>query len=59
MNMYLKELELNMERDVYDMYQDIPAKESGSTNECFGIPYEKFKDYIKKEINRKNNKIIK
>lgn len=53
----LKELSDDMGKEEYDMYQDIPAKESGSTNECFGLPYERFKDYLKKEINRKYNKI--
>ena len=57
MNIYLEELNLDMGRDIYDMYQDIPAKESGSTNECFGLPYEKFEDYLQKEINRKYNKV--
>ena len=33
----LKELNLYMGIKEYEMYQDIPAKESGSTNECYGI----------------------
>ena len=53
----LKELNKYMGIKEYEMYQDIPAKESGSTNECFGIPYEKFKEYLQKEINRKYNKV--
>ncbi len=53
----LKELNLDMGRKEYYMYQDIPAKESGSTNDCYGIPYENFKEYLKKEINRKYNKV--
>lgn len=53
----LKELNLNMGIKEYEMYQDIPAKESGSTNECYGIPYENFKDYLQKEINRKYNEV--
>mgnify|MGYP002858879455 CR=1 FL=1 len=57
MNFILKELNLSMGIDVYEMYQDIPAKESGSTNECFGLSYEQFPKYLEKEINRKNNKI--
>ena len=48
---YLKELDLTMTEDEYEMFQDIPAKESGSTNEAYGIPYDKFKNYLKKEIN--------
>ncbi|MBQ4263733.1 MAG: GNAT family N-acetyltransferase [Bacilli bacterium] len=57
MHYVLKELNVNMGKEEYDMYQDIPAKESGSTNECFGLPYEKFEDYLQKEINRKYNKV--
>ncbi len=53
----LKELNLNMGIKEYEMYQDIPAKESGSTNECYGIPYENFKEYLQKEINRKYNQV--
>ena len=44
---YLKELDLTMTEDEYEMFQDIPAKESGSTNEAYGIPYDKFKNYLK------------
>ena len=57
MTCYLKELDLNMGIDEYEMFQDIPAKESGSTNECNGIPYEEFKSYLEKEINRKYNEV--
>lgn len=53
----LKELNLNMGIKEYEMYQDIPAKESGSTNECYGISYENFKEYLLKEITRKNNQV--
>ena len=57
MNCYLKELNLDMGKDVYEMYQDIPAKESGSTNDCFGLSFDEFPKYLEKEINRKNNKV--
>ena len=57
MNYYLKELDLNMGKDVYDMYQDVPAKESGSTNDCFGLNFDEFPKYLEKEINRKNNNV--
>ena len=57
MSCYLKELDLNMGKEEYEMFQDIPAKESGSTNECNGIPYEEFKSYLEKEINRKYNEV--
>lgn len=48
--------ELNL-CDLYQMYQDIPDGENGQTNKAFGISFEDFKDYIKKEIARKNNKV--
>ena len=57
MNCYLKELNLDMGKDVYEMYQDIPAKESGSTHDCFGLSFDKFPKYLEKEINRKYNKV--
>ena len=57
MNYYLKELNLKMGKDVYEMYQDIPAKESGSTNECFRLSYDEFPKYLEKEISRKNSKV--
>ena len=57
MNCYLKELNLDMGKDVYEMYQDIPAKESGSTNECFGLSFDDFPKYLEKEINRKYNEV--
>ena len=53
----LKELNLDMGRKEYEMYQDIPSKESGSTNKCYGVPYERFKDYLQKEIDRKINNV--
>ncbi len=53
----LKELNIDMGKKEYDMYQDIPDKESGSTNACYGLPYESFKKYLQKEIDRKNNKV--
>lgn len=30
----------------YEMYQDIPSRESGSTNLFNGIPYDVFKTYL-------------
>ena len=43
----LKELNMNMGKEEYNMFQDIPLKESGSTNLCKGLPYEVFKNYLK------------
>ena len=57
MSCYLKELDLEMGKDEYEMFQDIPNKESGSINEFNGITYEEFKSYLEKEINRKYNEV--
>ncbi len=49
----LKELNMNMGKLEYEMYQDIPVKESGSTNLCNGLPYEVFKNYLESQMARK------
>ena len=41
----------------YEMYQDIPLKESGSTNLCNGLPYEVFKAYLESQLARKYQNI--
>ena len=46
----LKEINLNMGKEEYDMYQDISSKELGSTNLCKGLPYEVFKSFLENEI---------
>ena len=38
----LKKLTLDVSKQEYEMFQDIPAKENGSTNLCYGIPFENF-----------------
>lgn len=53
----LKELNINMGKSEYEMYQDIPSKESGSTNLCYGMPYEVFKNYLENQISRKYQNI--
>lgn len=54
----LKELSLELnDKKLYDMYQDIPLKESGSTNLCNGLPYEVFINYLEKELARKYQNI--
>ena len=55
--MKLVEINTNMGKDVYEMFQDIPKIETGSYNACFGLTYNEYKEYLKKEVNRKNNKI--
>lgn len=49
----LKQLNMNMGKSEYEMYQDIPLKESGSTNLCNGLPYVVFKTYFETQIARK------
>ena len=53
----LKELNINMGIAEYKMYQDIPLKESGSTNLCNGLPYEVFKNYLESQLARKYQNI--
>ena len=43
----LVELNTNMKEEEYQMYQDIPSKESGSTNLCKGLPFEVFNEIPK------------
>ena len=49
----LKEVSLNMAKAEYEMYQEIPAKTSGATNLCYGIPFENFKAYLEQLIRNK------
>lgn len=49
----LKELNMQMGLLEYEMYQDVPLKESGSTNLCNGLPYEVFKNYLETQLSRK------
>jgi predicted acetyltransferase len=49
----LKELNMNMGKLEYDMYQDIPLKESGSTNLGYGLPYEVFERFLEQEMSKK------
>jgi len=53
----LKELNLEMGRTEYEMLQDIPKKESGSTNDGYGIGYADFHNYLEKQIKRRFNKV--
>lgn len=53
----LKELNMDMGLSEYEMYQDIPAKESGSTNLCANLPYEVFKNYLESQMARKYQNI--
>ena len=53
----LIELNVGMGKLEYDMFQEIPAKENGSTNLCSGIPYENFTAYLENQLARKYNPI--
>ena len=58
MNYELKEMSLDLiSKELYDMYQDIPLKESGSTNLCNGLPFEAFGSYLEKELARKFQRV--
>lgn len=57
MNYELKELNLDMGEKEYEMYQDIPLKESGSTNLCNGLSYEVFKNFLESQMARKYQNI--
>ncbi len=58
MNYELKELSLDLlNKELYDMYQDIPDGDNEQTNDAYGLNEIKFKEYIIKQINRKNNKV--
>lgn len=49
----LRELHMSMGQPEYEMYQDIPVKEPGSTNLCKGLPYGVFKEFLEGQIARK------
>ncbi len=44
----LKIVNMKMGKDVYEMYQDIPKEEIGSTNVTNGLSYEEYKKQLKK-----------
>lgn len=53
----LRELNIKMGRKEYEMFQEIPAKENGSTNLCHGLPFAVFQNYIESQLARKYQKI--
>lgn len=54
---HLKEFNSNMGKAEYEMLQEIPAKENGSTNLCKGIPFESFPDFLEAQLARQFQKI--
>lgn len=56
-NLHLEKINLSMGKKEYEMFQDIPAKENGLTNLCFGIPFENFESFLENQMAREFNKI--
>ena len=57
MSYKLVELNENMFKEIYEMYQDIPNGENGQTNDAYGLSEDEFKEYVVKQIKRKNNEL--
>ena len=57
MEFTLKELHMGMGQAEWEMYQDIPVKEPGSTNLCKGLPLEVFPAWLESQIARKYQRI--
>ena len=53
----LVEYNLNMGKAEYEMFQEIPAKENGSTNLGNGIPFESFHSFLESQLARQFQKI--
>lgn len=51
----LVKINLDMGLLEYDMYQDIPKEEIGSSNFLKDLPYEEFKSYLERCINDETN----
>ena len=49
----LKELNMAMGAAEWEMYQDIPVQEPGSTNLCKGLPLEVFPAFLESQLARK------
>lgn len=58
-NLKLIELNEKMGLKEYEMFQEIPAKETGATNLCHGIPFENFSAYLESQMARKYQNISK
>ena len=57
MKFELKQLHMKMGRPEYEMYQDIPMQEPGSTNLCNGLPYEVFHSFLEGQLARQYQRI--
>ena len=50
MKYLLKKISINLGMLEYEMYQDIPKEEIGSSNPICGVTFEEFKEYLKKWV---------
>lgn len=50
LNIEIKSFKDCINKDLYNMYQDIPKNEIGSTNILYGVSFEEFKNICKKMI---------
>ena len=57
MKFELKQLHMKMGRPEYEMYQDIPLKEPGSTNLCQGLRYEVFHNFLEGQLARQYQRV--
>ena len=53
MEFVLKELNMSMGQQEWEMYQDIPGQEPGSTNLCNGLSKEVFPAFLESQLARK------
>lgn len=54
MKYLLRKIDMNMGGLEYEMYQDIPITEIGSSNPIYGLPFEEFRFYLKMWIENEN-----
>ncbi len=52
MEFALKELNMSMGKAEWEMFQDIPVQEPGSTNLCRGLPLEVFPAFLESQLAR-------
>ena len=52
--MELKKLSLNDGVDIYNMLQEIPEDENGFLNNCYGLSYDDYKEWLVKSDNMAN-----
>ena len=54
---YLKKLSLNCDIEIYNMLQEIAADDNGFHNKVYGISYDEFCDWLKKEFSVDNGNL--